>query len=203
MFPFFSRHQEPYAQSASEDWRNQWRSIVPPECRNVPVTEDGKSVVAYILINHFAVMLQDGLLMEASFFDVCEHFQKAGYHVIWVMRCTQDIHNGYLRLKRTYSSDLYGKDSCHLWRWKKPTTNFDHWISDNRDATILIQHQEIPDGPLDKCEAHILSRVTWALSNDPTKLVPGKTDFQTVDLPASPAQLKRWLEGASLSSLEG
>ena len=52
---------------------------------------DGQTRIAYIQINQFVVMLQDGLLMKAHFFDVCEFFQKAGYHVIWLMRCTQDI----------------------------------------------------------------------------------------------------------------
>ena len=97
MFDFLKRKKEPYVQSSTADWQDQWRSLVPPECRNVPVVVDGKSVEAYVLVNHFAMMLQDGLLMEASFFDVCEHFQRAGYHVIWLMRCTQDVYNGYLK----------------------------------------------------------------------------------------------------------
>ena len=113
MFSFF-RGKPPYEQSAPEDWRDRWRSLVPPECRNVPVAADGESVVAFILMNHFAVMLQDGLLMEASFFPVCEHFQKAGYHVVWLMRCTQDVYNGYLKRGKT-------KDGTTTWIWKSPT----------------------------------------------------------------------------------
>ena len=89
------------------------RAIVPPECRNVPVTVGDKTVTAYVQINHFVMMLQDGLLMEEHFFDVCSHFQRAGYHVIWLMRCTQDIENGYLKLKKQRG------DKC-LWKWRKP-----------------------------------------------------------------------------------
>ena len=44
------------------------------------------------------MMLQDGLLMIREFFDCCEFFQKAGFHVVWLMRCTQDVENGYLKL---------------------------------------------------------------------------------------------------------
>lgn len=193
MFSFFKK-KPPYTQSATEVWQEQWRSLVPPECRNVPVEVGGKSEIAYILINHFAVMLQDGLLMEAAFFPVCEHFQRAGYHVIWVMRCTQDVYNGYVkRAGKQGSSDK--------WLWKKPTTNFGRWISDNREATILLQHTELPDGPLDR-EARVLSRVTWAVSDDPSQMVPGRTEFLTVDLPATPNELLRWLNGESLRLID-
>ena len=72
MFSFLKRKKAPYEQSSTQVWQDQWRSLVPPECRNVPVEVDGVSVEAYVLVNHFAMMLQDGLLMEASFFDVCE-----------------------------------------------------------------------------------------------------------------------------------
>ena len=78
-----------FTQSSHDDWHNQWQSAFPPECRDVPVTHDGKTFVAYVLVGHTAMMLQDGLLMQATFFDVCEHFQRAGYHVVWLMRCTQ------------------------------------------------------------------------------------------------------------------
>ncbi len=193
MFSFFKK-KPPYTQSATEVWQEQWRSLVPPECRNVPVEVGGKSEIAYIQINHFAVMLQDGLLMEAAFFPVCEHFQRAGYHVIWVMRCTQDVYNGYVkRAGKQGSSDQ--------WLWKKPTTNFGRWISDNREATILLQHTELPDGPLDR-DARVLSRVTWAVSDDPSQMVPGRTEFLTVDLPATPNELLRWLNGESLRQID-
>lgn len=193
MFSFFKK-KPPYTQSATEVWQEQWRSLVPPECRNVPVEVGGKSEIAYIQINHFAVMLQDGLLMEAAFFPVCEHFQRAGYHVIWVMRCTQDVYNGYVkRAGKQGSSDK--------WLWKKPTTNFGRWISDNREATILLQHTELPDGPLDR-DARVLSRVTWAVSDDPSQMVPGRTEFLTVDLPATPNELLRWLNGESLRQID-
>ncbi len=194
MLSFLQRKKEPFVQSGHEQWKDDWRNLVPEACRNVPVTVDGVSVEAYVLMNHFAMMLQDGLLMEASFFDVCEHFQKAGYHVIWLMRCTQDLHNGYL--KRAGE-----KNGSTRWLWKKPTTNFGRWISDNRQATILIQHTELPEGDIRTCRAPILARVTWATSDDNTKMVPGRTEFQTVPLPASPEELLRWLSGESLRSI--
>ena len=196
MFSFLKKDKEPYAQTDTASWQDQWRSLVPPECRNVPVEVDGVSIEAYVLINHFAMMLQDGLLMEASFFDVCEHFQRAGYHVVWLMRCTQDIHNGYLKRGAR-------RDGVTCWRWKQPTTNFGRWISDNGDATILIQHTELPEGDLKASDAPILGRVTWATSDDDTKMVPGRTVFQTVPLPATPRQLLRWLNGESLQSISG
>ena len=194
MFSFLKKRKGPYAQTSTADWQDQWRSLVPPECRNVPVTVDGVSIEAYVLVNHFAMMLQDGLLMEASFFDVCEHFQRAGYHVIWLMRCTQDVYNGYL--KRAGE-----RNGSTRWVWKSPTTNFGRWISDNREASILIQHTELPAGDIRDCDAPVLGRVTWATSDDDTKMVPGRTEFQTLPLPATPRQLLRWLNGESLRSI--
>ena len=40
-----------------------------------------------------------------------------------------------------------------------------------------------------------------ALFDDDTKMVPGRTEFQTVALPATPKQLLRWLNGESLRSI--
>ena len=154
MFSFLKRKKAPYVQTSTEVWQDQWRSLVPPECRNVPVVVDGVSIEAYVLVNHFAMMLQDGLLMEASFFDVCEHFQRAGYHVIWLMRCTQDVYNGYLKKAGE-------RDGVTRWLWKAPTTNFGRWISDNGEASILIQHMELPEGDIHASDAPILGRVTW------------------------------------------
>ena len=88
--------------------------------------------------------------MEEHFFDVCSHFQRAGYHGICLMRCTQDIVYGYLKLKKQRG------DKC-LWKWRKPTTNFGRWTSDNRCVTILLQYKPAPDGPLEHCTEHILS----------------------------------------------
>ncbi len=194
MFSLF-RKKEPFSQSSTEEWQDRWRSLVPPECRNVPVTVDGESIEAYVLRNHFAMMLQDGLLMEATFFPVCEHFQRAGYHVIWLMRCTQDIENGYLRRKRE------NRSGNTEWLWRKPTTNFGRWISDNREATILLQHRPLPDGDIRGIREPILSRVIWATSDDPEQMVPRRTEFVTEDLPASPRELLRWLEGESLHTI--
>ena len=76
MLFFGKRKSAPLVQSSTEDWRKQWQDLVPPECRNVPVTVDGKTMTAYVQINHFVMMLQDGLLMQQGFFDVCAHFQR-------------------------------------------------------------------------------------------------------------------------------
>ena len=46
MFEFLKRKKAPYIQSSTQDWQDQWRSLVPPECRNVPVTVDGVSIGA-------------------------------------------------------------------------------------------------------------------------------------------------------------
>ena len=64
---FWKKKTPPLVQSSASAWREQWRAIVPPECRNVPVTVGDKTVTAYVQINHFVMMLQDGLLMEEHF----------------------------------------------------------------------------------------------------------------------------------------
>jgi len=110
MLFFGKRKSAPLVQSSTEDWRKQWQDLVPPECRNVPVTVDGKTMTAYVQINHFVMMLQDGLLMQQGFFDVCAHFQRAGYHVIWLMRCTQDIAGGYLKLRKRMPVEMAQAD---------------------------------------------------------------------------------------------
>ena len=185
-----------FSQNSPEEWKKQWQSLVPPENRDVPVTVDGETVIAFVQMKQFALMLQDGLLMEQAFFDVCKFFQQAGYHVIWLMRCTQDIHNGYL--KRKGCSD--GGQRCK-WLWKSPTTNFGRWTSDNFHASILLQHEQLPEGGLMNCEKRILQRVTWAESDDATKMIPGRTEFQTVDNPGTPAELLRWLQGEALNKI--
>ena len=192
---FWKKKTPPLVQSSASAWREQWRAIVPPECRNVPVTVGDKTVTAYVQINHFVMMLQDGLLMEEHFFDVCSHFQRAGYHVIWLMRCTQDIHNGYLK--------LMDEDSTHRcrWLWKSPTTNFGRWTSDNFHASIVLQWRQIPESGLQNCNERLLQRVTWAESDDPEEMVPGRTRFHTVGNPATPMELLHWLEGATLANV--
>ena len=94
LFDAIRRRRQEKADS-QQAWLARWQSLVPEENRNVPVTVEGQTRIAYIQINQFVVMLQDGLLMKAHFFDVCEFFQKAGYHVIWLMRCVQDLEGGY------------------------------------------------------------------------------------------------------------
>lgn len=191
----FHKKKPPLPMSTPAEWMAQWKALVPPECRDVPITLGGETVIAYVCINQFVMMLQDGLLMEASFFDVCEFFQRAGYHVIWLMRCTQDIHNGYLK--------LIDEDSTHRcrWLWKSPTTNFGRWTSDNFHASIVLQWRQIPESGLQNCNERLLQRVTWAESDDPEEMVPGRTRFHTVGNPATPMELLHWLEGATLANV--
>ena len=183
----FSKKEIPH--QPKSDWRAFWQSLVPPENRDVPITVDGETRVAYLCINHYAMMLQDGLLMEAAFFDVCEHFQKAGYHVIWLMRCTRDIEDGFLKQGKKVDGGARLQ-----WIWKSPTTNFGRWLSDNRRATILLQYRELPEGPRTG-EEQVLQRVTWAESDDDAEMVPGRTVFRTVGNPGTPEELARLLRG--------
>lgn len=194
MMSLFHR-KEAFQQSTHETWHNQWQSAFPPECRDVPVTIDGVTYEAYVLVGHTAMMLQDGLLMEAAFFDVCEHFQRAGFHVVWLMRCTQDIHNGYLKHKGTQGDRM-------SWLWKSPTTNFGRWSSDQQHASILLQIKELPDGDPKDCTEKVLQRVVWAESDDPELMVPKRTTFVTVNVPDTPQELVRWLNGESLSRFQ-
>ena len=193
LFDFLKKKRQEKADD-QQHWRERWQSLVPEENRSVPVTVDGQTRIAYIQINQFVVMLQDGLLMKAHFFDVCEFFQKAGYHVIWLMRCVQDVEGGYLKLVRMED----GGARCR-WKWRKPTTNFGRWTSDNRCVTILLQYKPAPDGPLEHCTEHILQRVQWAESSDNAQMVPSRTEFATVGVPGTPAELANWLRGGFMS----
>ena len=190
----FHRAQAPV--QSPEQWRAMWQSMVAEEDRDVPITVDGRTEIAYVRVNHFVLMLQDGLLMDASFFDVCAHFQRAGYHVAWLMRCVQDIDNGYLKAGRKLDGG-----SRRQWVWKSPTTNFGRWISDNFSATILLQYRQILPGELLHCKENVLQRVTWAESDHDEQMVPGRTVFYTEDLPGTPEELLRWLQGTTLGSL--
>ena len=71
LFDAIRRRRQEKADS-QQAWLARWQSLVPEENRNVPVTVEGQTRIAYIQINQFVVMLQDGLLMKAHFFDVCE-----------------------------------------------------------------------------------------------------------------------------------
>ena len=185
-----------FSQSSPEEWRQKWQSLVPPECRNVPVTVGEQTEIAFVQENHFAMMLQDGLLMEASFFPVCQHFQRAGYRVIWLVRCTQDIENGFLRRRKAL------RDGGFLWDWRSPTTNFGRWTSDNSYVTILLQHRPLPEGaePLSECREPVLQRVRWAESADAGRLVPRRTRFETSPGPATPRDLANWLSGGFMTT---
>ena len=167
LFDFLKKKRQEKADD-QQHWRERWQSLVPEENRSVPVTVDGQTRIAYIQINQFVVMLQDGLLMKAHFFDVCEFFQKAGYHVIWLMRCVQDVEGGYLKLVRMED----GGARCR-WKWRKPTTNFGRWTSDNYNVSILIQHRQVPPEITDlkTCKTRVLQRVTWAESDDNTQMM--------------------------------
>ena len=185
LFGFLKQKRQEKADD-QQHWRERWQSLVPEENRSVPVTVDGQTRIAYIQINQFVVMLQDGLLMKAHFFDVCEFFQKAGYHVVWLMRCVQDVEGGYLKLVKMED----GGARCR-WKWRKPTTNFGRWTSDNYSVSILIQHRQVPPEITDlkTCKTRVLQRVTWAESDDNTQMVPGRTEFLTVGKPATPEEL--------------
>ena len=197
LFEFLSRKHRQKVED-TERWRERWQSLVPEQCRNVPVTVGGRTMIAYIQCNQFVVMLQDGLLMKSHFFDVCEFLQKAGYHVVWLMRCAQDVENGYLKLLKKED----GGARCR-WKWRKPTTNFGRWTSDNYGVTILIQHRHVPPEEQDLRMSHtrVLQRVTWAESDDDTQMIPGRTEFLTVGKPATPEELLRWLNGTTLANL--
>lgn len=189
-------HKQAAARNTFEQWREQWLRLVPPECRDVPITLDGQTVVAFIKIGHTVMMLQDGLLMIREFFDCCEFFQKAGFHVVWLMRCTQDVENGYLKLLSENSR------RCR-WLWRSPTTNFGRWTGDSRNATILLQYRELEDPTnIAQSNEHVLQRVVWADSDRPEEMIPGRTKFNTVALPATPSELRRWLEGEAMSKLQ-
>lgn len=192
-FVFFRRKK--FLQSDPEEWKRRWQSLVPPENRDVPITLDGETTIAFVQMNHFVLMLQDGLLMEQEFFPVCKFFQRAGYHVIWLMRCTQDIQNGFLKLTDE------DEHRCH-WLWKSPTTNFGRWTSDNYNASIVLQYRQLPEGDLRTCEQRLLQRVVWVESDRPEEMVPGRTRFSTIATPATPAQLLRWLSGKNLHSVK-
>lgn len=194
MFSFFRKKKTPFTQSTPEQWKTQWQSLVPSECRDVMVEVDGKKEVAFVQINHFVMMMQDGLKMQQSFFPVCDHFLKSGYHLVWLMRCTQDIENGYLRLR---SSREQGR-ICE-WDWKKPTTNFGRWTSDNRNVTIILQTAEIEGADISQSEERVLQRVQWANSDDNAETIPGRTHFTTTADPASPKELSAWLHGGFLT----
>ena len=73
------------------------------------------------------------------------------------------------------------------------------WTSDNRCVTILLQYKSAPDGPLENCTDEILQRVQWAESSDDAEMVPSRTEFATVGVPGSPADLARWLRGGFMS----
>ena len=66
LFDAIRRRRQEKADS-QQAWLARWQSLVPEENRNVPVTVEGQTRIAYIQINQFVVMLQDGLLMKAHF----------------------------------------------------------------------------------------------------------------------------------------
>ena len=79
----------------------------------------------------------------------------------------------------------------------------DSWTSDNYGVTILIQHRQVPPEITDlgTCRLRVLQRVTWAESDDDTRMVPGRTEFFTAGKPATPEELLHWLTGTTLANL--
>ena len=185
--------KKPLHQTDTETWRAMWQSLLPPENRNVEITCDGESMTAFLQVNHVVIMLQDGLLMKEGFFAVCDFFRKAGYHVIWLMRCKQDIHNHYLKKLRTEGRRT-------RWLWRRPTTNFGRWTSDNFGATILLQPEELDGDTLDLSQ-NVLQRVVWAESDEAGKMIPSRTVFYTDNTPGTPSELLSWIRGANLGSV--
>ena len=57
---FWKKKTPPLVQSSASAWREQWRAIVPPECRNVPDTVGEKTVTTYVPINHIEKQLKEG-----------------------------------------------------------------------------------------------------------------------------------------------
>ena len=49
------------------------------------------------------------------------------------------------------------------------------------------------------CTEHILQRVQWAESSDDAQMVPSRTEFATVGVPGTPAELANWLRGGFMS----
>lgn len=193
MLFFGKRKSAPLVQSSTEDWREAMAGPraagVPQRPRHGGRKDDDRLCADQPLRDDAAGRAFDA----AGLFDVCAHFQRAGYHVIWLVRCTQDIAGGYLKLRKASGNEC-------LWKWRKPTTNFGRWTSDNRYVTILLQYKPAPDGDLSRCTEHILQRVQWAESNDNSKMVPGRTEFATVGAPGTPAELSNWLHGGFMSS---
>ena len=170
LFDAIRRRRQEKADS-QQAWLARWQSLVPEENRNVPVTVEGQTRIAYIQINQF---------------------------VVWLMRCVQDVEGGYLKLVKMED----GGARCR-WKWRKPTTNFGRWTSDNYGVTILIQHRQVPPEITDlgTCRLRVLQRVTWAESDDDTQMVPGRTEFFTAGKPATPEELLHWLTGTTLANL--
>ena len=77
----------------------------------------------------------------------------------------------------------------------------DKIIISGGDRLYVRMDQQLPEGELASCDAQVLQRVTWAESDRNEEMVPGRTTFYTVGVPGTPAQLLRWLSGASLGSL--
>ena len=114
------------------------------------------------------------------------------------MRCVQDVEGGYLKLVKAED----GGARCR-WKWRKPTTNFGRWTSDNYGVTILIQYRQVPPEQTDlrTCGTRVLQRVIWAESDDNTQMIPGRTEFLTAGKPATPEELLRWLSGTTLANV--
>lgn len=54
--------------------------------------------------------------------------------------------------------------------------------------------------PPEHCTEHILQRVQWAESSDDAQMVPSRTEFATVGVPGTPAELANWLRGGFMSA---
>ena len=66
--------------------------------------------------------------------------------------------------------------------------------------TILLQYRPAPEGALENCHEEILQRVQWAESSDNSEMIPSRTEFATIGVPGTPAELANWLRGGFMSA---
>lgn len=58
--------REKLQQCTKEEWKAQWKSLFPPGNRDVPITYEGETRVAFVQINHYVMMLQRVIWSESD-----------------------------------------------------------------------------------------------------------------------------------------
>ena len=61
LFDAIRRRRQEKADS-QQAWLARWQSLVPEQCRNVPVTVDGRTMIAYIQCNVVFLHVEKGTL---------------------------------------------------------------------------------------------------------------------------------------------